>query len=324
MKLILKELDLNYENVSFSKIKKNFIIEGSFTKIIYSDTFVSINGIYMEIPLIFINFPSYLTFSPKRSVNKNLKNLFERSIEEDQFAVSKEGNFASTSFPQNSFLPTLISKESLNFSKNKFCGNDVEAKLRKSSKLCSEKSLNVSSKNVKYLYFFPYTPYNLFIIKKIAEIEEKIINYYKNFYKINKNTVFNLFHLLNFGKIKVYKEEYYTSSCFNENANFSTLHFPSQATKNQSSSKLISDESIHFSTLHSEKLIFGSGNASGKNKFCENEVETKLRDSSEISLEEDPFSVACEGKSIIILKISGIWETKTEIGLTYKFIEMKN
>ena len=51
----------------------------------------------------------------KNEVQKKLRDSFERSVEEDQFAVACEGKYT--------FSPTLRSGE------NEFCGNEVEAKL---------------------------------------------------------------------------------------------------------------------------------------------------------------------------------------------------
>jgi len=98
-----------------------------------------------------------------------------------------------------------------------------------------------------YLYFYSYTPHNLFLIKKITEIENRIIEYYKAFYRIHKKTSCSLSNLLNNGRIKLYKED---------------------------------DGNMMLS------------------------------------------SVICK-KPKVVLKISGVWETNNEVGLTYKFVEMQ-
>jgi hypothetical protein len=135
-----------------------------------------------------------------------------------------------------------------------------------------------------YLYFYSYTPHNLLIIKKIANIEYKILSYYKKFYKIKKKIVFNLFNLLNSGRIKIYKENHYA------------------------------EEFTDF-TSHLESNFFFS-EQSFNGLACEGGDKFTLAS-------EGKFSAICPEKMAkIVLKISGIWETSENIGITYKFTEM--
>ena len=48
----------------FLEVKKNIIMEGNFTKLIYSDPFITMNGIFLRFPIYY--------YSIERSVNKNL------------------------------------------------------------------------------------------------------------------------------------------------------------------------------------------------------------------------------------------------------------
>jgi hypothetical protein len=300
MKLIFKNFDINYENISFAKIKQNMIMEGTFTKIIYSDPFVTMNGLYILIPLIF-NFPSHTT-EKIYSMNSS-----EQNIEDEIISITDEGGELD---------PEVTTyKQEVN----------------------------------KYLFFYSYTPHNLFIIKKVSELELLIINYYKDYYEIKKKVVLNLLNLLNLGRIKIYKDLFYISyipdiienkhqshiiendslstvrSCkyfneeirrgesginpyFQENSkensfhlrhNSHSLNFPSQVTENWSSPTLRSGESVNLSKIRSDKLSFDFDSIPSRKLNSENFPNNK-----------------------IVLKISGIWETNTEIGLTYKFIEM--
>ena len=52
MNLIFDISQINLDNMIFSDSKKNIIMDGSFTKIIYSNEFVSLNGIYIYFPII--------------------------------------------------------------------------------------------------------------------------------------------------------------------------------------------------------------------------------------------------------------------------------
>jgi hypothetical protein len=53
MSIVLKNNHILIENLFFSDTKKNIIIDGFFTKIIYSDNDTSINGLYIDFPIIF-------------------------------------------------------------------------------------------------------------------------------------------------------------------------------------------------------------------------------------------------------------------------------
>lgn len=52
MTLVLKD-GINKENIYFLESKKNIIIDGTFTKLLYMDDCVTINGIFITIPIIY-------------------------------------------------------------------------------------------------------------------------------------------------------------------------------------------------------------------------------------------------------------------------------
>ena len=138
MKLIIEDFDIHYENISFAKIKKNVIMEGTFTKIVYSDAFITINGLYLTVPLILSSLYSdkflLFNFSPLRS---------EKIIFDSGNASAKNVNLPSRA-TANYFSSPLCSDEKMNY-------------------------IETESKS-NYLYFYSYTPHNLLIIKKIANI----------------------------------------------------------------------------------------------------------------------------------------------------------
>jgi hypothetical protein len=140
--------------VIFSDTKKNIIMDGNFTKIIYSDENVSLNG-------IFINFPVNI-YSNNKTSNKN------------------------------------------------------------------------------FFYFQPHSNENKSLIYNIIQIEQDIINHYKNMYNINKKCIFSISQQILSGILKIYCEEL--------------------------------------------------------NMNCTN----------------------------FVIKISGVWEDKTQFGLTYKFMQTAN
>jgi hypothetical protein len=51
MNLIFDISQINLDNMIFSDSKKNIIMIGSFTKIIYSNEYVSVNGLYINFPI---------------------------------------------------------------------------------------------------------------------------------------------------------------------------------------------------------------------------------------------------------------------------------
>jgi hypothetical protein len=108
--------DVNVENVVFLEKKKNIIMDGNFTKIIYTDTCVTINGLYINFPIQY------------------------------------------TSYYSNSI-------------------------------------------------YILNTLNNLKIIKTLVEIEYNLLKYYKQFYNVYKNVIYNINNQLVNGKIKLYREE---------------------------------------------------------------------------------------------------------------------
>jgi len=214
MKIVFRNLDFSYENISFLETRKNAIKDGIFTKLIYSDMFITINGIYIEVQLLFNSMSSSTT-----PINQTIYNK------------------------SNSFV---------------------------SSKTIS----NEQYKQNNYLYFYSYTPHNLFIIKKMNDLEQKIIEYYKKYHNIQKTSVFNLAAIVNKGRIKIYKDD--------ENT------------------QLINRDGLW------KDFSIGGGINKQKNVVDHNNIQFDK----------------INKKTHIVLKIAGIWETKTEVGLTYKFIEM--
>ena len=53
MNLIIKIDDIKLENIFFLDTKENIIMEGNFTKIIYSNEYFMMNGIYLDLSIMF-------------------------------------------------------------------------------------------------------------------------------------------------------------------------------------------------------------------------------------------------------------------------------
>lgn len=71
MNIIFDCKEFNIENVFFLETKKNILMDGNFTKIIYSDDLVSINGIYLSFPIQQYNVSKVIN---KKFINFQLQN----------------------------------------------------------------------------------------------------------------------------------------------------------------------------------------------------------------------------------------------------------
>ena len=77
MNIIFDYKELNIENVFFLETKKNMLMDGNFTKLIYSNELVSINGIYLNFP---IQIQSTNKLSNKKFVNFQIQNANNNNI----------------------------------------------------------------------------------------------------------------------------------------------------------------------------------------------------------------------------------------------------
>lgn len=74
----ISQIDIN--NIIFSDSKKNIIMDGNFTKIIYSNSIISTNG-------IFINFPIHI-FSIENISNKYVVKFLTRDLDNYDIIIS--------------------------------------------------------------------------------------------------------------------------------------------------------------------------------------------------------------------------------------------
>ena len=100
MNLFIYNTDFNVSNVYFLDKKTNMIMDGIFTKIMYSNSYMIMNGIYIDIPL-------RNCFPIKKNVLQldipNNKEILQRLID-----IEKQILFYYTQFfisSQNAFLP---------------------------------------------------------------------------------------------------------------------------------------------------------------------------------------------------------------------------
>ena len=201
MSIKIEQFDPN--SISFLEMKKNNIINGHFSKIIYSDLNIAFNGLYIYFQIIPNHIISYI----------------------DKKECKSEYN----------------------------------------------------------IFYLDSNNFNLNIVNKISLIEHDIIEYYKELYKINKTSVYQLKTQLQSGNIKIYKNE-----------------------QNQFSLPLRSDSIIKNNPL---QPIYRYYTNTYTNMSCkEAEKIGCLKETKETKY--------------YLLKISGIWENKFTVGITYKIIEL--
>jgi hypothetical protein len=195
-------------SISFLEMKKNNIINGDFSKIIYSDLNVSFNGLYIYFQIIPNHIISYIN-------------------------------------------------------------NDIN---------------NKDSKNEYNIFYLDSNNFNSNIVNELSLIEHNIIEYYKELYKNNKATVYQLKTQLQTGNIKIYKNE-------KEKFSLKTNGFRSNSIiKDNSSLQPI----YRYYTNTYTNMSFKEAEKVGNLKEMKN----------------------------YLLKVSGIWENKFTVGITYKIIEL--
>jgi hypothetical protein len=166
------------KNIFLSDTKKNIIMDGKFTKIIYSDELITTHGIFLKIPFHSVIKPEspHITILSKTSGQKSILPQQCTSIARSQ-VEEKPGEYTDV---DNSYH------------KNKDNMNDVSnSKYKQIYKLQSHDILN--SKN----------------ITDIIRIEIQILEFYKQLFQCKKKIVFMLKEQLQEGNIKLYKEHFY-------------------------------------------------------------------------------------------------------------------
>ena len=139
-------------SLNFLDTKKNMVIDGFFTKIIYSDATVSLNGLYLHCPLESVSIPNF-PISSSHSQHR----------------------FAGVSNPQTR--------------------NQIVSSYQ-------ENGRTIVTKKMPFLFSLT-NPNNIHFIKELNRIEHEIIEFYKDFFKINKVNVYSLRNQLKSGNIRV-------------------------------------------------------------------------------------------------------------------------
>lgn len=214
-------------HICFLDTKKNMVIDGTFTKIIYSDSVVSLNGLYIHCPLEPLQVPSLpLSSGTTYSGVSHAKPTILATYQENGMTViTKKVSFVFSLTPPPSW------SSSSSYRSKGFMGR-------------------------------PPPPYpghfesNTKLVKELNHIEHELIEYYKDFFKINhKINVYSLRNQLKTGYIKVIQKVQVSSG----------------------------------TTPAVPPVSCGTAGGTG------------------------------ESNKSLVIKISGIWETDTNVGITFKF-----
>jgi len=202
-------------NILFSEIKKNNIINGNFSKIIYSDENITFNGLYIYFQIIPNHIVSYIDTDERL----------------DETGVLR---------------------------KNDYC-----------------------------IFYLDTNNFNLNVVNELSIIENNIIEYYKDLYKINKSSVYQLKTQLQTGNIKIYKNEIVKGNIVRSTNDTDRRSQSSGIKKYRSAIH-------HYYTNAFTNMTLKEAEDAGIRKEIKN----------------------------YLLKISGIWENKFSVGITYKISEL--
>lgn len=149
-------------------------------------------------------------------------------------------------------------------------------------------------KNEYSIFYLDSNNFNLNIVHQLSSIEHSIIEYYKELYKINKTSVHQLKSQLHSGNIKIYKNDIDSSGMGGSKLPVSKTSQTIQTSNVATSHKPARSALHHYYT----------------NTF------------TNMSIKDAEDSHVCKEMRNYLLKVSGIWENKFSLGITYKFIEL--
>ena len=177
MNLACNISDFEIENTFFLDIKKNVIIDGTFTKMIYSTSNVTFNGIYLIFPIVQL---TDTNITPKSSIIPVITKTVVSSPERD-----------------NNFIINRTMKD----------WQRGDSPLQNTQ----------NGGKYKISSFSILNQHNINIIKELNRIEHIIIEYAKDYFNINKINIYSLRNQLKQGSIKIYNSSNYENNCNYEN-----------------------------------------------------------------------------------------------------------
>ncbi len=303
--LDINQIDL--KNIYFLDSKKNIIVNGKFTRLMYTDSCFSMNGLYVNFP-IFTPYTNQYSFVDNLSaLNSDSKNLISFNINNPHniniVKCISELEYRLLEYYRQEFASIdkdiIHKKITNNLSNQLYVGN---------IKLYKEKKTNIYYGNCinNYSRICPKPETNMNSVYASSRME-------------NNNSKINV----NYGMIQ--NSVYPNCNMENNNTTINNLEkevdfiFPKKQHKIiypppgfSNITYSLSDSNLHaISNSYSNMNIF-----SPREKVGFSHMSYTITDGINSTFSHE------QKRIVIVLKISGIWETKDEIGLTYKFLEM--
>ena len=215
MNILLDSLSFNIYNVFFLDKKKNTVIDGSFTKLVYSTNYFTMNGLYFTLPFLCkTKKQSYKTMKPFGSESIVSPEIVSESIHKEVHqnnAIENTPTKHKRSYSKNTKFISSISPKNLINSYSTGKGESVNEKNYVTSLLHNNYYDNV----IPYksaIHFYPHDIINLQYITSLSEIETAILSLYKNINDINKTSKLTLTNQCYSGYFKIYKENNTTNN----------------------------------------------------------------------------------------------------------------
>jgi len=173
MNLLCDVSIFNIHSVFFLDPKKNMVIDGKFTKMVYSDSIVSLNGLYLYCPIE--SAPTKIPSSASRGgpggyhqARHRVEALFDDDGSDQDTVSDPRGRGGGPRGGPESDPDTSM----------------------------------IVTKKVPFMFSL-LNPTNIYLIKELNRIEHEIIEHYKEYFQINKMNVYSLRNQLKSGNIKV-------------------------------------------------------------------------------------------------------------------------
>jgi hypothetical protein len=220
-------------NVLFSDTKRNMIMDGNFTKIIYSNQWFTMNSLYLYFPIE----GKIEGFSKSSSVDiaqqsdrRSSARITSKDDDNDSLLSSKFGGF-SVGSPQRGLQPCTTkggaeeprsgieksqekSMEDLGLAKQPLVppvktSEKLTQKWAHSANFIDDSNNNnnnIIKNNRCSIKFNPYSPKNIGIIQDIVKIESRILEYFKTYFNINPRINNLLSKQLYTGNMKIFPD----------------------------------------------------------------------------------------------------------------------
>jgi len=352
MNFVLNNYHVDERNISFLETKKNNIIDGNFTKIIYKDTFVTVNGIYLLFPVIVTgvdksNGKTNVFFNPKIASNTSIINHIS-DIEGKIINCYKQEYNVSYKINMSTLFNLLYNGKVKLYKEINYNVSGLRPPTLGSfpslTSFVTENIPNPSRINLvtyhEFVSFPPPPP--CFTTENIPlpdsfEGSERVVQGLdlRSPTDSETNGMFSVTNEVSEGKLP--------NSVERSSKEFGTK-------SGAVGGAFLSDREDDVALAESSgvkdgegvgKLSFRSGSVGGPERpstlhRLSGDAEERFLDSTSrifFAKLENPMSNECEAlreklrfsdqsPTKIVLKISGIWETANEIGITYKFLDM--